>query len=452
MKSEKELMDLCQYVVSVGQKRGVNAIEVLADSRQELEAGVELGEVNSVNRSAGTEFALRLYVGKRMGSAFTNIPTRKALDEGVGLALSAAKATTEDKDWQKLPEPRSYKPIAGLWDELVTKCEPARVVELSAEMVKKAGAAEAGLIAAFGTTGVSAHATAYANSSGTAVAEKRTVGYLVLAGVAPTESSMTPAVVSYDLQRGLQLDVNMVVDDVASTIRLCKKAAKGTSGKQTVIMHPGAYSQLFQYTLLQSVRGDNVARGKSKIADKIGDTIGSPVLTIVDDGTTPKGIHTSVADDEGVDRQRTPIIEKGVLRSFLWDNYWANKMGVKSTGNARRAMRQGLVDIATSNLVVSPGKREIADIISEIKHGYLVRDVQGAHSANPESGDFSIVGNPALLIDDGELTGAIDGLMVAGNVYELLSNAVEVAKKPRYLEGTIGPEIVFKDVQVVAKG
>jgi len=103
-------------------------------------------------------------------------------------------------------------------------------------------------------------------------------------------------------------------------------------------------------------------------------------------------------------------------------------------------------------LVVSPGKREIADIISEIKHGYLVRDVQGAHSANPESGDFSIVGNPALLIDDGELTGAIDGLMVAGNVYELLSNAVEVAKKPRYLEGTIGPEIVFKDVQVVAKG
>jgi PmbA protein len=451
MKSEKELLDFCQYVVSAGQKKGANAIEVQADSRADLDAGVELGQVNSVNRSVGTEFAVRLYLGKKMGSAFTNIPTRQALDEGIGMALSAAKATTEDKDWQRLPEPRTYKQIPGLWDESTTKCEPAKVVELAADIVGRASAAEPGVIAAQVSAGVSIHSGAYANSSGVAIAEKHTAAYIVLAGVAPTESGMTPIVVSYDVQRGLQLDLDKVVDDLASTIRLCKKTVKATSGKSTVILHPQAYSGLMQFTLLMSVRGDNVARGKSKIADKIGDTIGSQVLTIADDGTTPKGMHTSIADDEGVPRQRTPIIEKGVLRSFLWDTYWANKMGVKSTGNARRDMRQGLVDIATSNLVVSPSKRDIADIISGIKQGYLIRSLQGAHSSNPESGDFSVVGNPAFLIEGGELKGAVDGLMLAGNVYELLRNTVEVAKVPIYLESTIGPEVVFKDIQVVAK-
>jgi PmbA protein len=80
-----------------------------------------------------------------------------------------------------------------------------------------------------------------------------------------------------------------------------------------------------------------------------------------------------------------------------------------------------------------------------------VRDVQGAHSSNPESGDFSIVGNPAVLIEDGEMKGAVHGLMVSGNVFGLLKQVVEVAKKPLVLQGLIGPEIVCEDMKVIAR-
>ena len=102
-----------------------------------------------------------------------------------------------------------------------------------------------------------------------------------------------------------------------------------------------------------------------------------------------------------------------------------------STGNAKRDLRQGLVNIAPTTIKIPPGKRDVKEIISSIKHGYYVRDVQGAHSSNPESGDFSIVGNPAVLIENGELKGAINGLMVSGNIYELLRNVVEIASEPR---------------------
>jgi len=451
METERDLIDLCQYAVMMGQKMGANAIEVQSQANSALDADVELGQVSSVNKRVGTEFAIRLYYGKRMGCAFTNIPTRDALDETVKLAVSAARATTEDKDWLALPEPGKHKAIKGLWQESVTKCEPSWVVDLLSDAVSRAKAAEEGLMPAFGSAGVQVTLRACVNSGGVAVSEKGTLGFLVLVGVAQTESVTTPMIDSYDVQRSLQVDVPLIVDDIASMIHLCKNTSKGRTGKHTVILHPNAYSQLLRYTLLESVRGDNVARGKSKIADKIGDRIASDILTIYDDGTTPRGVNTTVADDEGVPRQRTSLIEKGILRSFLWDTYWANRKGVKSTGNARRNMRQGLVDIATTNLVVSPGKREISDIISEIKHGYLIRDVQGAHSANPESGDFSVVGNPAILIEDGRMVGAAHGLMVAGNIYSLLGSAVEVAKTPKYLAGTIGPEIVFRDVDVIAK-
>ena len=80
-----------------------------------------------------------------------------------------------------------------------------------------------------------------------------------------------------------------------------------------------------------------------------------------------------------------------------------------------------------------------------------MRDVQGAHSSNPESGDFSVVGNPALLISDGRLVGAVHGLMVTGNIYELLEKTQEVARDPLFLPGMISPDVVFHDVSVVAR-
>jgi len=61
------------------------------------------------------------------------------------------------------------------------------------------------------------------------------------------------------------------------------------------------------------------------------------------------------------------------------------------------------------------------------------------------------VGNPAILIEDGEMAGAVHGLMVAGNVFDLLSQVTEVAKTPIFLQGTIGPEMVFHDVSVIAR-
>ena len=449
---EKKLLELSGYIVSKGQRLGASDIEVLSRSSSEVDVVVESGEISGVENRLSDGIAIRLYIGKRMGSAFTNIPTTEAADEAIAMALASAKVTTEDPDWMALPEPKKYPVIKGLWNDEIAKCEPAKAVEIAVEFMERAKAAEEGLMAAYGGVGVGLSNTAYASSSGISHSERGNVAYAYLGAIAQIEQGVTPMVLSVDVKRHMDLDLESAVDDIAGLLRVCKNTVDGKSGEHTVVMHPWAYGQILSYTLFQAVRGDNVARGKSKLEGRIGETIAPNNVTIVDDGTIPTGINSSIADDEGVPRRRTPIIEEGVLESFLWDTYWGNKTGEDSTGNARRSMRQGLVEIGRTNTVVEPGRRGIRDIVSEIGHGYLIRNVQGAHSSNPESGDFSVVGNPAILIEDGEMVGAVHGLMVSGNAFDLLGKCVEVAKDPIALQGLIGPELVFEGVNVITRG
>ncbi len=451
MIEEKELLDLCKFIVEKAKSTGATHAEVLARAESELESDIELAEISSVNQGISTSIAIRVFVGKKMGCAFTNIATKESAEEAVGLAVNAAKATTADEDFVSLPLPAVYPEMKGLWHDEVVKTDPGEVVKTTGVLIQKASAAEEGLMVVGGGSAAVWHLSAYANSNGIAHSERGTAAYVVGVAVAQTETGMTPMTVAYDVKRDLGFDTEKTVAEIAKSIRLCKKSAEGRTGKHTVIFHPGAYSQIMQYTFLEAARGDNVARGKSRIGDKIGEQIAVPHFTLVDDGTYEDGLNTTQADDEGVPRQRTPIIEDGVLRSFLWDTYWANKMGVKSTGNAQRNMRQGLVEIRPTNLMVQPGKRTVEEIISGIDHGYFIESVQGAHSSNPESGDFSIVGNPAYLIENGELVGAVAGLMVSGNIFDLLKNIVEVAKVPHRMVTWTAPEIVAKDVDIIAR-
>jgi PmbA protein len=451
MNNEKELLDLCKFIVSHAKVLGADDVEVQAKIQTELESSIELAQISSVNQQTGAQISIRVIIGTKIGGAFTNIATMDAAKEAVQFAFNAAQATTEDPDWISLPTPESYSSLDGLWCDEVVNTKPDAIVESTGELIQKASAAEEGLILIGGATAVAYAYEAYANSKGIEHAEKGTVAVIVGAAAAQTETGMTPMTLAYDIRRNLDLNLDQTVEELADRIRLCKTVVKGKTGKHTVVFHPQAYSAFLNYTLIRSIRGDNVVRGKSMIADKLGDLIASEKFSLNDDGLYPGGTNTAIADDEGVPRRKTPIIENGVLRSFLWDTYWANKSGVKSTGNAKRNLRQGLVEISPTSLVVEPGIGKIDKIISEIDHGYYIQSVQGAHSANPESGDFSVVGNPAYLIENGKMVGAINGLMISANVFGLLENVVEIAKTPHYLQTWIGPEIVCKDIDIIAK-
>ena len=161
-------------------------------------------------------------------------------------------------------------------------------------------------------------------------------------------------------------------------------------------------------------------------------------------------ISRVIADDEGVATRVNTLIENGVFRGFLWNNYWAHKAGLESTGNGTRSFRSGAMGIGAHNMVLREGSRRIEDLIGAVDYGYLVSSFQGAHSSNPDTGSISVVANPAFVIEDGEVSGSTV-FMLSGNIYDLMGRVSEVSReiRPVFMMGRgLYPHVMVEDVGI----
>jgi PmbA protein len=146
------------------------------------------------------------------------------------------------------------------------------------------------------------------------------------------------------------------------------------------------------------------------------------------------------------------VIEKGVLKSFLYDNYTANKAGVESTGNASRS---GLAPYAStpvleaSNFTFTRGNKSPEELVAEITEGLIVYGVQGAHSSNPESGEFSVVATPAWKIENGNVAYAVRDVMLTGVFFDVLKNVTALGNNVRKLGQLVAPWIKVENVKAV---
>ena len=453
--TENVLLTLAEKTLSFGSKLA-NHVEVLVRNSFEIGCEIRLGQMSKALKSQDGGASIRCVVGKQRGSAFTNRIDESTLQETVKRAIAAAKASTPDNTWKSFPHPTKYSPVTGTWDDAILEAEPGVFVEMTTELGEKVKKQDKSIFLAEAGTGSFYGWSAYANSNGVSIADRGTGIYAYTALVAPTPSGMTPQVWTADVSRRLKLDLDFVVDTTVRDVLLAKKSAKGETGKEPVLFGGFALGDLLLNAALPSFLGNNIVRGKSRLADKKGERIASKLLTLRDDGRFPNGYATSLFDGEGVPCQTTTILDGGRLNSFLWDTYWGQRQGESSTGNAVRQLREGLVGIGMTNMIISPGKKSLEDMIGDIDSGYLVKGLQGAHSSNEETGDFSVVANPAFRIIDGKLTGAVHGLMLAGNAFEFLQRVDQLGTDVRpYFAGGAGalitPTLKFNDVQIVAK-
>src|SRR4029078_131906 len=132
--------------------------------------------------------------------------------------------------------------------------------------------------------------------------------------------------------------------------------------------------------LFDAVNGGSIYRHASFLTGKLGEKIGAETLTVIDDATMPGLFGSSPFDDEGVASQRTVVIDRGVLKSYLLNTYTARKLGLKTTGNASRA-RAGNAGVGPGNFYIQAGTRTEADLIAGIRNGLYVTELIGA-SAN----------------------------------------------------------------------
>jgi PmbA protein len=242
---------------------------------------------------------------------------------------------------------------------------------------------------------------------------------------------------------------------LAEQLKLARKLTTIKPGRMPVLFSP-AGAQALILPLSEALNGKEVYKGTSPIKDKVEEKLFDEKITLVDDGTMDGCFGSTPYDDEGVPRSRNVLIEKGVLKSFIYDLKTAAQAGTQSTGNAVRSLFTQ-PDVSFGNVILQPGQTPLRDIIASIDEGILVESLLGLGMGNTISGAFSNPLDLAFKIEKGEVVGRVKDLSIAGNIYDLLKDVAAVSQEAQwnynffYAPYVFAPYVLINEMNVAGK-
>ena len=449
-----ELIDFGKRAVKFALGRGADEAEAFLSVSSETSIDIERGQIVRSVKRMDQGLGVRAVYRKAVGFSYTNTLTDKKIEEAAARAFRAARASKPDKNWMKFPSPGKFGEARGTYDKRIVDLSSDELVDVAAVMLGKVEDYDKRVLAVDGGVGASLFSTAVVNSQGVEACDRGTVVACSMETIARDGADVTPACYEVSAERVYDIDPEGVGTEAARQAVSSLKPEKIGSGAFPVIFAQAAFRSLLYYTLINAVKADYVQRERSALKDKIGEEVASELVTVYDDGLLEGGLLTGKFDAEGVPCQKTLVIDKGVLRNFLYDSYTANKVGAESTGNASRT---GLASYAStpvleaSNFRFMEGDRSPEELVGEVDEGLLVFGVQGAHSSNPESGEFSVVATPVWKIEGGSVVGAVRGVMLVGVVFDVLRNVSALGSNVRKLGQLVAPWIRVDNVRAVGR-
>ena len=434
-----DLESLASDVVAMAMKAGASDAEAVAREGDEFSVTVRMGHVETLKESGSRGLGLRVFLGRRSGSASTSDLTPDGIRQLVDGALALAKITEEDA-FAGLPEPAEFGTAPGdlrlYFDDVYSLPGPERI--------ERARRAEAAALEADpritnsngGSFDASTGRKALANSRGF-VGGYRTsyAGVAAAPLVVDTNGQMQRDSWWSGARRLGDLESPESVGKEAARRTLRRLGARRVPTQQVPVVFAPEVARSLIGSVFEAASGDAIWRHASFLAGKLGESIAAPSLTIIDDNTMllptgAGGFGSSPFDGEGLPSLRTVVVEQGILRNYLLNTYTARKLGMKSTHNASRGLA-GTPGIGCGNLYLEPGTLSPEEIMAAIPAGFYVTSLMG-FGVNMVTGDYSR-GATGLWIENGQLTHAVEEVTVAGNLTDMLRNVT-----------AIGNDLVFR--------
>lgn len=449
---KEQMLDLAESAVDFALKKGADEAEAFAYQGLTTNVVIERGQIARSTRIIDRGLGIRTIIKRAIGFSYTNVLGNKAaIEETILKALDSAKASKPDEDWRGLPTKKSLKTVKNTYDSKIVELHSEDLVNAASLMLDAAEKVDKHVFPIEGGVGASYLSRAIANSNGVAAFDHGTIIECSLATIGQEAGEVTPVCFEFNVERNYAIDPEWVGKEAARLAVSALKAKRAETKNMNVIFSQFALQELLYFTLISAVKADYVQRNQSAFKGKIGEKVASENVTIYDDGLLEGGIRTWEFDGEGVPQQKTLVIEKGVLRNFLYDNYTAKKEDKESTGNASRAGYLSTPELEATNFRLMPGRKSPEELIGGVNDGLLVYSLQGAHSSNPASGDFSVVATPAWKIENGKIAYATRGTMLAGNIFQLLKNVSELADNERKIGQLVAPWVLVENVRVIGK-
>jgi PmbA protein len=438
-----ELLTIAKALMAQAKKEGAQDSAVNAWRSRDVETTWRDGKIEKIADATTRGLTLALYVDGRYGSITTSDLRPDALEKFVREGVAMARALARDQ-YRKLPDASTY---AGRVTRDLELYDP-KIVELTADArLARAKALEEGARSVKGGERIVSVTTSI-NDSASEMVRVASNGF---------EGSYLSTSISQEASVSVKDDDGRRPEDwedasvrhlaelpdptstgAKATARALARlgAEKAASGTMTVIVEARAARNLLRH-FTSPLSGAAVQQKESFFEGKAGKKVASPVLTLTDEPHLAGALGSRPFDGEGMSTKTRAVVEKGVLGTFFFDVYYANKMGVPVT-TARPA-----------NLVVGRGTKDLAGLLADAKNGILVTSFLGGNS-NATTGVFSL-GIVGFRFAGGEKKEPISEMNISGNHLQFWNKLMATGTDTYVYSSTRSPSLVFDGVSVAGK-
>jgi TldD protein len=191
-------------------------------------------------------------------------------------------------------------------------------------------------------------------------------------------------------------------------------AIEAPMGTKTVVLASEAGGTMIHEAVGHGLEADLAMEGLSCYKGMLGTKIAGTLIDVVDDKTVPYQRGTYAFDDEGMASEKTVLVEKGVLKNYLFDRFHAMKYDTKSTANGRRESFRFRPIPRMSNTMILSGPDDPARIVASVDDGLLVKKMGGGQ-VDTVRGDFVFEIQEGYLIEKGQIGPMVRNATMMGN-------------------------------------
>jgi PmbA protein len=394
-------------------RKHADAVTVYGSSESHDTVGFENGRLKSADSGMKSGTALTVVKDGKQGFAYTrNLIDREGLVRDAVAALAGGVEAAGD-----LPQPVKLATLDTAADQvggnalLADECR--RIVDYLSNRVK----GQVNLM-----SGRDSREVRVLTSSGVD-AKVRSTQYFAVANVLyPGSYSGIGRAMSAKAFKPLpDADLQFIVE----TYNASMNEARGVPGRTRALFLPDAVYALV-WRLTRASNAKNCYEKVSPLTGRIGEQVLSEKLTLKDESLDDSLPGARAFDDEGTPCHDLALFERGVLKGFCSDRFYAHKTGTEPTGHGYRDDVTARPGPSLEHLTITPGEHSLESLLKLLGRGVVVAGVMGAHSGNLLHGDYSVGLAPGLWVENGTIVGLVKDAMVSGNVYQDLKNVVAV--------------------------
>lgn len=436
MLSEK----LAKNVINEAIKTGADFAEIYYEDTTSKSISVENGLVDVFNTSNINGVGLRLLKENRSVYGYSNDISSKSLlklAHDLSCSFNGEKILDDVESFKKVSHRNFNKKVTSLFD-----VEESKIIDLIKKSNSIVSSYDPRIVNVKTGFSMSSTTAVIFNSRGEKHVNHREYGRTYIMSVATQNGKIETRFDGPGGQGGWeyfesQLDLEKLATENAKKVILMLEAKECPSGKFPVIIGNGWGGVIFHEACGHQLEASSVAKGLSVFSGKLGEKIASDIVSAYDDGTIPNEWGSNVFDDEGNPTHKNLLIENGILKGYLIDDFNGRRMNEKGNGACRRESYKYEPTSRMSNTYIAAGKSTPEKIISSTKLALYAVSFNGG-SVNPATGEFNFGCSEAYIVKDGKIIEPVRGATLIGKATEILKHIDMVGNDLAFGQGNCG--------------